>query len=162
MVGQFFIAFSAAAVAVMLALAAIWAIDRRRGWVASTARLDSDIEPIAFLFHDRVLIDATAPARALLHALPGDGDWQRLSAWLSMRLPDSAARLAELGSEPRLELSESAGGRNLRLLAEDLGEGVLRITLTDPDAENAGIFVAPLSFSAMEHELDILRRTMDQ
>ena len=161
MVGQFFIAFSAAAVAVMLALAAIWAIDRRRGWVASTARLDSDIEPIAFLFHDRVLIDATAPARALLHALPGDGDWQRLSAWLSMRLPDSAARLAELGSEPRLELSESAGGRNLRLLAEDLGEGVLRITLTDPDAENAGIVVDSLSFSAMEHELEILRSTMD-
>ena len=161
MVGQFFIAFSAAAVAVMLALAAIWAIDRRRGWVASTARLDSDIEPIAFLFHDRVLIDATAPARALLHALPGDGDWQRLSAWLSMRLPDSAARLAELGSEPRLELSESAGGRNLRLLAEDLGEGVLRITLPDPDAENAGIVVDSLSFSAMEHELEILRSTMD-
>ena len=126
MVGQFFIAFSAAAVAVMLALAAIWAIDRRRGWVASTARLDSGIEPIAFLFHDRVLIDATAPARALLHALPGDGDWQRLSAWLSMRLPDSAAQLAELGNEPRLELSESAQGRNLRLLAEDLGHEDLK------------------------------------
>lgn len=141
MVGQFFIAFLAALAAVMLALAAIWVIDRRRGWVASTASLAGGIEPIAFLFHDRVLIDATAPARALLHTLPGEGDWQRLSAWLSMRLPKSAPLLTDPGRAPRLELTETAGGRNLRLLAEDLGEGVLRITLTDPDAENAGIVV---------------------
>ncbi|HRM73312.1 MAG TPA: PAS-domain containing protein [Paracoccus sp. (in: a-proteobacteria)] len=161
MVGQFFIAFSAAVAAVILALIAIWVIDRRRGWVASTASLARGIEPIAFLFHDRVLIDATAPARALLHTLPGDGDWQRLSAWLSMRLPESAPLLADPGSVPRLELTETAGGGNLRLLAEDLGEGVLRITLTDPDAENAGIVVDSLSFAAMEHELEILRSTMD-
>ncbi len=95
MVGQFFIAFSAAVAAVILALIAIWVIDRRRGWVASTASLARGIEPIAFLFHDRVLIDATAPARALLHTLPGDGDWQRLSAWLSMRLPESAPLIAD-------------------------------------------------------------------
>ncbi len=161
MIGQFFIAFAAAAVAVLLALTAIWAIERRRGWLGPATRLDRGIEPIVFLFRQRSLVDATAPARALLSALPGDGDWQRLSAWLSMRLPDAMAVLSDPGSAPRIELVEAAGDQQLRLLAEDLGDGVLRLTLSDPSAENAGIVVDSLSLSAMEHELEILRSTMD-
>ncbi|RCW83872.1 PAS-domain containing protein [Paracoccus lutimaris] len=145
----------------MLALTAIWAIDRRRRWVGSALRLDRDIEPIVFLFRDRHLIDATAPARALLSALPGDSEWQRLSGWLSMRLPDAAAILSDPDRPPRVELAEQSKDPQLRLLAEDLADGILRITLTDPNAENAGIVVDSLSFAAMEHELEILRSTMD-
>ncbi len=161
MLGQFLIAFAAAAAAVVLAFMAIWVIDRRRNCGRSATRLDRGIEPIVFLFRDRELIDATVPARALLSALPGDGDWQRLNAWLSMQLPDAVAMLADPAGAPRVELAEVSVNPQLRLSSEDLGEGLRRLTLTDPGAENAGIIVDSLSFTAMEHELEILRSTMD-
>ncbi|KGJ05675.1 PAS domain-containing protein [Paracoccus halophilus] len=158
---QFLIAFSAALAAVALALVAMRLIGRRQWPNAPGVMLDRGLEPIVFLFRNRDLIDATGPARALLATQPGEGDWRRLTAWLSMRLPDSADRLASLGAAPRTELTERSGQSTLRLLAEDLGEDVLRITLTDSDAENAGILIDSLSHSAMESELEILRSTMD-
>lgn len=161
MAEDFLIAFAAAMVAVLVAFAAIFLVDRRRARLPLTPRLDRAIEPIVFLFRDRVLIDATPPARSLLAASSGGSDWQRLSAWISMRMPQSAGQMSRLTDTPRLELTELSEGSSLRLLAEDLGDGVLRITLTDPGAEDAGIVVDSLSFAAMEHELEILRSTMD-
>jgi PAS domain-containing protein len=118
-----------------------------------------------FLFRDHRLIDATPPARTLLSALPGEPEWQALMAWLGMRLPGAAAQLGDLDRGARLELAGAGdpalGVGGLRLLAEDLGQGVVRLTLADPAAENAGILVDSLSLSAMEHELEILRSTMD-
>ncbi len=161
MVLQFFIAFLAALVAVLLALAAIWLAGRRQPLSMRRAGLDRSIEPIVFLFKNKSLIDATGPARSLLATLPGDDDWLRLGAWLSMRMPDSTAALADLGDSPRLELTEPAGESSLRLLVEDLGGNTLRLTLSDPAAENAGITVDSLSYAAMERELEVLRSTMD-
>ncbi|MFD2813835.1 hypothetical protein ACFSYD_03615 [Paracoccus aerius] len=40
--------------------------------------------------------------------------------------------------------------------------GLLRITITDPQAEYAGIVVDSMSQQAMEEELDLLRRSLDQ
>lgn len=161
MVLQFFIAFLAALIAVMLALAVIWAIGRRRVFGLRKGALERQIEPIVFLFRNKILIDATGPARSLLAALPGDDDWLRLGAWLSMRMPDSADALANLDDTPRLELTEPGDESPLRLLIEDLGQDTLRLTLSDPAAENAGITVDSLSHTAMENELEVLRSTMD-
>lgn len=158
MLGQFLIAFAAASLAVAVALVLLRGLERR-GWQPRNA-LDRQLEPIVFLFRDRRLVDATAPARALIAALPGEADWQRLIAWLGMRLPQSEAALTDMGQRARLEMV-GAGTSPLRLLAEDLGDGLLRVTLADRKAENAGILVDSLSLGAMEHELEILRSTMD-
>ncbi|MFC3571355.1 PAS-domain containing protein [Paracoccus simplex] len=161
MVAHFLIAFAAAALAVLLALLLIRLADRRMAGRGAARGLDLGIEPIIFLFRDQLLLDATGPARALLAALPGEGDWQRLTCWLGMRLPELGAVLPDLGGAARLELKERTAGNPLRLLAEDLGDGTLRLTLADPSAENAGILVDSLSLGAMEQELEILRSTMD-
>lgn len=161
MVAHFLIAFAAAALAVGLALLLMRQLERRFGGAGPARGLERGIEPIVFLFRNQVLIDATGPARALLATLPGQGDWQGLASWLAMRLPDFGALLPDLSGAARLEFKERAEGHPLRLLAEDLGEGVIRLTLADPAAENAGILVDSLSLGVMEQELEILRSTMD-
>ncbi|RQP06220.1 MAG: PAS domain-containing protein [Paracoccus sp. BP8] len=161
MVAHFLIAFAAAALAVLLALGLIRLADRRFAGAQAARGLEREIEPIVFLFRHQALVDATAPARALLASLPGEGDWQRLSSWLGMRLPEFGALLPDLGGAARVELQERACDQPLRLRAEDLGDGLLRLTLADPAAENAGILVDSLSLGAMEQELEILRSTMD-
>lgn len=159
MVAQFITAFVAAFVAVALAMVLIRLLDRHRPRHSKSA-MDRDIQPIVFLFRDHRLIDATSPARSLLAALPGDSDWQRLIAWLGARLPDAGPALMDMQQGTKVEMV-GTGVANLRLLAEDLGEGLLRLTLADPSAEDAGIVVDSLSLGAMEHELEILRSTMD-
>ncbi|HRO15456.1 MAG TPA: PAS-domain containing protein, partial [Paracoccus sp. (in: a-proteobacteria)] len=53
------------------------------------------------------------------------------------------------------------GAATLRLVAEDLGDGLLRLQISDPAAENAGIVVDSQSLAAMEEELAILRDAVD-
>jgi len=154
MLAQFLIAFAAALAAVVLFRLLAVGTKRRR---PEQARLERDVEPIVFLFRDRVLVDATSPARLLLSVMPGDSDWQRVMGWLASRLPQETG-LDREARPPRLELT---GDNGFRLLAEDLGSGHLRLTLADPTAANAGIVVDSLSFAAMEHELQILRSTID-
>lgn len=161
MLAHFLIAFVAAALAVGLALLLMRLLVRRIGGAGSARGLERGIEPIVFLFRQQQLIDATGPARALLATLSGPGDWQSLTCWLAMRLPDFGAMLPDLTGAARLEFKERTQGHPLRLSVEDLGEGVLRLTLADPAAENAGILVDSLSLGAMEQELEILRSTMD-
>lgn len=161
MAAQLLIAFAAAAVAVLLVLMLVPLLERRRAAPAAARALDLAIEPIVFLFYGDALVDATTPARALLAALPGEGDWRRLQAWLGMRLPEFAAALPELGGAMRLEMAGPGPALALRARAEQLGGGFLRLTLTDPTAENAGTVVDSLSLAAMEQELEILRSTMD-
>lgn len=161
MVSHFLIAFAAAALAVALALLLVRLLDRSSFGRGVGRGLEPGIEPIVFLFRHQLLIDATGPARALLANLPGEGDWQKLTCWLGMRLPDFGAILPDLGGAARMEFKERAQGHPLRLLAEDLGDGTLRLTLSDPAAENAGILIDSLSLGAMEQELEILRSTMD-
>ena len=155
------VGFVSALAAVVLGLFVVRLFDRRRPDAVSRG-LYRDIEALAFLFRDKILIDATAPARAMLASLPGDSDWQRLMAWLAMRFPDAGPSLLDMGEGARVELTEDADRTTrLRLLAEDLGERTQRITLSDPLAEGAGITVNSMSFAAMEHELELLRSTMD-
>ncbi|MDT1062782.1 PAS-domain containing protein [Paracoccus sp. CPCC 101403] len=163
MLTQFLIAFAAALVAVVLAWGLAAGLARRNRVPAPRLRLERELEPIVFLFRDRQLVDATAPARALLTVLPGEGDWQRLLSWLAVRMPDSVDPLKDIGRLCRVEIaSRDSGLAGLRLLAEEVGDGLLRLTIADPMAENAGIVVDSLTLAAMQHELEILRSTMDR
>lgn len=147
-------------------LLALWLAHsaHRRGFLPERQdRLATPVEPVIFLFRDKKLVDATGPARTLLSALTGDTDWVRLSAFLAMRFPDCGeviTRAAEVGRAETLG-GGGLGASTLRLSVDDLGEGMLRIALADPAAENAGITVDSHSLAAMEEELSVLRDTID-
>ena len=159
------LAFVVAVLAVAAAILLIGRLspDGQGGRRQETGALtDQQIEPLAFLFRDGVLVDATTPARALLDVLPGDGEWQRLLAWIAMRMPESGAGLIrELQETGRAELVSQSGSARLRALFEDLGDGLVRVALTDPASEHSGVMVDSLTLAAMEEEIEMLRSTVD-
>ncbi|MDN5567305.1 MAG: PAS-domain containing protein [Paracoccus sp. (in: a-proteobacteria)] len=156
-------------VSVLLAVGLIRMWDyhsRGPGRVArSAAPMDGQVQPIVFLFRQNRLIDATAPARALLDrvAVPDD-DWLRLMQWVGPRFSDAADRLSDLPTLGRIELlgRQGQGSAALRLLAEDLDDGLWRVTVTDPDAQHCGTVIDSMSLQAMEEELHLLRGALDQ
>ncbi|MDO5703604.1 MAG: PAS-domain containing protein [Paracoccus sp. (in: a-proteobacteria)] len=164
----FLIALGAGTLSVILAVATIRLWDRRKGGragIRGLGLLEPAVQPMVFLFRDRMLIDATPSARALLDNVAGaTGDWARLDGWISGRFPDAVGALDRLAAQPQQELRgpDGLGTATLRLLAEDLGSGLMRITVADPAAEHAGIIVDSLVLQAMEEELDLLRLSMDQ
>lgn len=124
-------------------------------------RARPDVEPIAFLFRDRRLIDATGSARTLIDALPGEGDWPKLWTWLGQRF-DAPQRLLDMAAtEGAAMLAGGRGLSDLRLRLQDLGSGLIRIELVDPKLEHAGITISSYSLAAMEEELAILRESVD-
>lgn len=154
------VAFGAAFLSLLAVLALSRALEPRDA--AGRRRLEQRISPVVFLFRDGRLIDATRPARRLAEQLPSV-DLAGLAQWLGPRLPRAAEALAGLPGEGRIELlgEEGRGSMRLALAAEDLGDGVLRVTLTDPRAEGAGVVVDTLSQSALEDEAATLREAMD-
>lgn len=163
------VAVLAGTLSVILAVAVIRLWDRLRqgrGYRgAGRDRLDAAIQPMVFLFRQHRLVDATAPARGLLDRIsaPGD-DWTRLQQWIGPRFPEAPARLAQLERLGRVEMTgaQGRGSATLRLLAEDLGDRMWRVSVTDPNAEHAGIVVDSMSLHAMEEELDLLHLALDQ
>ncbi|WP_348524673.1 PAS domain-containing protein [Paracoccus marinaquae] len=158
----------AGTVSVLLAVAVLRLLDRRPTGSARPGRgdlLEPRLQPMVFLFRDRRLVDATQPARTLLGRIPAPTDeWDRLLQWIGPRFHDAPARLDQISRLGRIELlgNQGTGSATLRLLAEDLGGGILRLTITDPEAEQAGLVVDSMSQQAMEDELDLLRRALDQ
>lgn len=156
-------------VSVLLAVGLIRLWDRHKrgqGRVARSATpMDGQVQPVVFLFRQNLLIDATAPARALLDrvAVPDD-DWLRLMQWVGPRFADAPDRLSHLPRLGRVELLGRQGQSSaaLRLLAEDLGDGLWRVTVTDPDAQHCGTVIDSMSLQAMEEELELLRGALDQ
>ncbi|MBK4217603.1 PAS-domain containing protein [Paracoccus caeni] len=141
--------------------------DRRKGTRRrrSSDGLDGALRPMVFLFNDGRLIDATPPARNLFDRLGAvDHEWGRLMQWIGPRFPDDIGRLDQLPRLGRVELvgHSGNGSASLRLLAEQIDQALVRITLTDPQADGAGIVVDSMSLQAMEEELDLLRRALDQ
>lgn len=121
------------------------------------------VEPIILLFSNKQLVDATGSARTLLDALPGEDEWSRLWVWLSQRFADLDClfeQVAKQGSAT-IEARPGSGAAALRLRAEDLGKGVLRLEIVDPSLEHAGITVNSHSLAAMEDELGVLRESVD-
>ncbi|WP_304613553.1 PAS-domain containing protein [Paracoccus sp. (in: a-proteobacteria)] len=154
---------------VLLAVAVIRVWDRRQPGQGRAARaghaLDGKVQPMVFLFRAARLVDATAPARALLDRMGApDDDWLRLMRWIGPRFPDAPDRLSMLPRLGRIELvgQQGRGSATLRLVAEDLGDRLWRVSVTDPGAEHAGIVVDSMSLQAMEEELDLLRGALDQ
>lgn len=156
-------------VSVLLAVAVIRFWDRRQAGMAgrpgSAHALDGRVQPMIFLFRAARLVDATPPAQALLDRIGApDDDWMRLMRWIGPRFPDAPDRLAQLSRLGRVELvgHDGQGSATLRLVAEDLGDRLWRLSLTDPGAEHAGIVVDSMSLQAMEEELHLLRGALDQ
>ncbi|MGZ3215024.1 PAS-domain containing protein [Paracoccus sp. T5] len=136
-----------------------------RGRPPSANALEGRIQPTVFLFRQERVVDATPPARALLDRIGGSGDdWPRLMKWVGPRFPDALDRLSQLARIGRVEVTgeQGHGSAALRLVAEDLGEQLWRLTITDPAAEHSGIIVDSMSLQAMEEELHLLRGALDQ
>ena len=161
------IAIGAGTLSVLMAIAVIRGWDRlfaRNRIHRSGARSDVTLRPIVMLFQNRRLIDATPPARNLLdHITAPLDDWARLMQWVGPRFDDGIAQIEGCGNG-RIELvgRHGTGSATLRLTAERIGDGLLRVTIVDPQAEHAGIVVDSMSQQAMEEELDLLRRALDQ
>lgn len=154
-------------VSVVLALLAIRWLDGRRDGASPLSRRKTLVEgpePIIFLFRGTRLVDATAPAMNLLGSIGEDPvELTRLIAWLEPRFPDLSERWGEVATQGRIEVAGNAGTgiARLKLLAEDLTQGTIRLTINDPNAEDAGILVDSLTLQAMEEELELLRSSMN-
>ncbi|MRX49821.1 PAS domain-containing protein [Paracoccus sp. S-4012] len=146
-----FLAAFAALLAVLAVCRYLEPVDRGR-----RRRLEQRLAPIVFLFDHARLADATEPGRRLLARLPGT-DLESLLGWLGPRLPNAAATLAALPDRGTVE----AEGDRLHLRAEDLGEGMMRLTLSDSLAEGTGVVVDALSQNALEEEVELLRQAVD-
>ncbi|MDP3339137.1 PAS-domain containing protein [Frigidibacter sp.] len=143
-----------------IALALLSALTPRRGPPRKLAEVEPAMEEAVFLFDDQALIDASAPARALMEATPLRGsDWARLCAFLGPQFERFESEMARLAERGTIEL-KGAGPAPLRLKAE-LISGLARITLLDPEAEGQGRMVDALSLRAMEDELEGLREAAD-
>lgn len=159
------LAVSAAVAAVLLAFALIQALEPRKSQRKGGAgTLERGVEPMAMLFRNYQLIDSTPPARALLDILPGDGEWQRLMAWVAMRLPEAGDAISRLDETGRINIGGDIyrGQRRLHVLIEAMDGEHIRVTLHDPTCEAAGTVVDALTLAAMEEELEMLRSTMDR
>ncbi|AGT10457.1 PAS-domain containing protein [Paracoccus aminophilus] len=150
--------------AVILAIILVRAYENWQGARPRGHGLDRGVEPLAFLFCRNQLADSTAPARALLDILPGESEWQRLMAWVSMRLPETGEMLSQLEELGKVEIGGDAVGetRRLHVLIEDLGDHYIRVILRDPTSESSGTVVDSLTLAAIEGELDMLRNTLDR
>lgn len=114
-----------------------------------------------FLFDGDHMVDCNSAARAVLGRSPAKGgDWQKLLEFLSKYFTDIQSKLADL---PKLgafaETAELASGKMVLLQAE-LGGGLTKITLADPDiTEGPGVALA-MSYRAMQDEIDDLRHAV--
>jgi len=146
--------------AAFVALVLLSALSPRRRPPRKLADVEPALEEAVFLFDDQALIDASAPARALMEATPLRGsDWARLCAFLGPRFERFEPEMARLAERGIIEL-EASGPAPLRMKAE-LISGLARITLSDPEAEGQGRMVDALSLRAMEDELEGLREAAD-
>jgi PAS domain-containing protein len=139
-------------------LAGFALLDRRsasrlRGFAAD------ERDRVVFLFEDQHLLDATAPARAILAKTSQDGtDWARLSGLLTSSFPDLTAKIADLADIGDLILPSQDGTSQLRAEWHD---GVARLTLEGTEANRPTHEVDHFSLASMTHELESLRATAD-
>lgn len=145
-----------AVVAVLAATARRAEIAARRAALARAAELS----PIAFLFEDEMVTDATPAGLALLDAAPdGASDWARLAGLLRHRFPGLDAAMGGLAAEGRIDLAATGGAERLR--ADWLG-GRVRVALTDGDLPTGDQISADrLARAALEGELQALRSMSD-
>lgn len=167
-IGLVLLAVLAGSLSVLLAMALVrwWdAAGRGQRGARLPQGLDGSLKPMVLLYRNQRLVDATPPARALLDRISAPEDeWARLLQWIGPHFPDAIEGLARIDRLGRFEClgQTGTGSATLRLQVEQVDPGLLRITITDPQAEYAGIVVDSMSQQAMEEELDLLRRSLDQ
>jgi PAS domain-containing protein len=146
----------AAAIGLMIA-----AVLPARNPYAQSGGPDSGSEGPVYLFDGETLVDCNAAGRALLarSAVQG-GDWQKLVSFLDKSFGNIDEKLGNLSKLGALaETAETTNGKILLLQAE-LGGGLTKILLTDPDlADGLGVALA-MSHRALETEVEDLRRTV--
>lgn len=161
-------AILAGTISVILAVSLIRLWNQLRSGQAGRRRnghLGSALQPMIFLFRGDTLVDATPPARTLLDRIGGsDQPMAQLMRWSGPRFPEAQEMLGCIDQLGRIDIQgpTGRGSATLCFVAEKLDSDLLRITINDPQAENAGIVVDSMSQQAMEEELDLLRRSLDQ
>lgn len=160
------LALFAGTMSVVFALVLIRFWDRARGGLSGKRRVDQDPRhlPTVFLFRSNKLIDATPPAHSLLrHRCSQGNEWQSLQSWIASRFPEAIEKIDHPDRPSRMETvgSISSDGPKIRLLVEDLGRDLMRITLSDMQPEQTGINVDALSHQAMVDELELLQHALD-
>lgn len=115
-------------------------------------------EAAVFLFDGEHLLDSSSSARALLATISGKGAaWARLMTFLGARFADVGAALVRLPAEGSISLTSDTGQGDTLLLTAELRGGLTRITLHDPEAEQAQVQHDPISYRAQTEELSMLR-----
>ncbi len=116
----------------------------------------------SFLFDGEDLVDATPSARRILALGKAAGtDWARLCGYIGPRFPDFSERIADLVSDGHFLLTSETGGNGLILRGEWRG-GLTRLTLLDPDQDQAGLTDDPVTARIVKEELAMLRSTISQ
>lgn len=160
------LALVAGTLSVIFAVALIRFWDRKNGSFFGKRRnhRESNHSPTIFLFKNKRLIDATPPAHSLLsHRCAQGNEWQDLQAWIGSRFPAAIEKMGNPDRPNRIELtgSNATDGAEIRLLVEELGRDLTRITLSDMRPDRSGISVDALSHHAMVEELELLRHALD-
>ncbi|MDI3337846.1 PAS-domain containing protein [Defluviimonas aestuarii] len=147
-------------------VAAVTALLMLSAFPPSTARkrtaqlVPSHLEQAIFLFDDRELLDATGPAKTLLKTIPGTGSpWNRITNYLSERISGFEAEIALLQERGEITLTGKAG-RDIQLHAELVGD-MVRLTITDLQAEGQAVLIDTLSQRSQEEEITALRETIE-
>lgn len=117
---------------------------------------DTAHDDTVFLFDDDFLVDATPRARRLLAQGQKDlSDWNRLVVLLSPRFPDFASRMSKLAETGIAVLDEVNGNARIRAIWTG---GVARISLLESDSPQDQADIDVHSLSALQAELELLRR----
>ena len=156
-IGAIFLVSVAAALTALVLLA----LYPRRPDARRVPLIDATTPETVFLFDGETLVDASSTARALIAGSSLRGPpWQRLMAFLARHFPDIEARLRTLPDQGRIVLETGQGGALTPLaVVAELHSGLVRIRLTDPDADHSAA-VDPLTQRATAEELDLLRATV--
>ena len=115
--------------------------------------------PIAFLFENGRMIDATQPARRLLATGPRRlRSAERLAEVLRPVFPEFPDRLNDLSGGGSEVLRDSASGATLTIICT---ETQCRLTVENLPPTSMPPQIEPATLDAFDHELDLLQGTVD-
>lgn len=145
-----------------LAIAVMLAFPSRRR-VPGESLFHAQETGAVFLFDGETLLDANPAARFILAGSTArGGDWPRFITHLAPHFPDFSERLHAIGVEGSFMMtSDPPQAEPLNVVAELRG-GILRATLTNPEAERARGGLDPMVIHALNGELAQLRETLSR
>ncbi len=117
-----------------------------------------EFEPAIFLFDNKLLVDSTERAKALLsRSTNGSGPWQQLEEVLSGAFSRSENILSNLQRGEKLDLwSDKLGCQPMRLVGE-WASGMLRITVIETDDSETSLLIDARCIFALERDAGLLR-----